>query len=109
MDLAAIPWQNTTYRGIAIHFYAADRKSGRALVLIRMEPGCGYPRHRHRGPEQLLVVHGAYTDDRGTHSAGQFVLYDDGTEHAPVATSEPGGAPCVLLALANEGIKLLGG
>ena len=109
MDLTAIPWQSTRDPGVGIHFYAADRKSGRALVLIRMEPGCGYPRHRHRGPEQVLVVAGGYRDERGEHRAGQFVLYADGTEHAPIATADPGSQPCVLLALADEGIKLLGG
>ncbi|MFY9345228.1 MAG: cupin domain-containing protein [Planctomycetota bacterium] len=109
MDLTAIPWQSTRYPGVAIHFYATDRQSRRALVLIRMEPGCGYPRHRHHGEEHLLVVQGCYRDERGEHRAGGFAIYPDGSEHAPVATSEPGAVPCVLLALAHEGIVLLGG
>ena len=33
--------------------------------------------------------------------------YAPGTEHGPRATGEPGGEPCVLLALAHEGVKLL--
>lgn len=109
MDLAAIPWQPTRYPGVAVCFYSSDRASGRALVLIRMEPGCGYPRHRHRGEEHLLVVQGGYRDERGEHRAGSFVRYDDGSEHAPTATDGPGAGPCVLLALAHEGIKLLAG
>lgn len=108
MDLTAIPWQSTRYPGIAIHFYASDRRTGRTLALIRMDPGCGYPRHRHRGPEHLLVVQGGYRDDHGEHRAGQFVVHDDGSEHAPVALGGPDAEPCVLLALAHEGIKLLG-
>lgn len=108
MDLTAIPWQSTRYPGIAIHFYATDRRTGRALALIRMEPECGYPRHRHRGPEQLLVVQGGYRDEAGEHQAGQFVRYDDGSEHAPVAMRTTDAQPCVLLALAPEGILLLG-
>lgn len=109
MDLTAIPWQSTRHPGVAVHFYASDRATGRALVLIRMAPGCGYPRHRHRGEEHLLVVQGGYRDDAGEHHAGRFVRYPDGSEHAPVALDGPGAAPCVLLALAHEGIKLLGG
>lgn len=109
MDLDAIPWQTTRYRGVSVHFYASHRASGRALVLIRMEPGHGYPRHEHRGAEHLLVVQGAYRDERGEHRAGEFAVYGDGSEHAPVATAEPGAPPCVLLALAHEGITLLGG
>lgn len=109
MDLAAIPWQETRYRGIGIWFYSSDRATGRALVLIRMDPGCGYPRHRHRGEERLLVVQGAYRDDRGEHRAGEFAVYEPGSDHAPVATSEPGARPCVLLALADEGLEFLAG
>jgi putative transcriptional regulator len=108
LDLTAIPWRTTRYPGIAVHFYATDRERGRALVLIRMEPGHGYPRHRHRGEERLLVVQGAYRDERGVHRAGDITVYEDGSDHAPIATDEPGALPCVLLALAHEGITLLG-
>ncbi len=109
MNLDAIPWQPTRYPGIDVHFYASDRSSGRALALIRMAPGCSYPRHRHRGEEHLLVVQGGYRDDRGVHRAGEFAHYGDGTDHAPIAVDEPGAPACVLLALAHEGIQLLGG
>jgi anti-sigma factor ChrR (cupin superfamily) len=108
MDLAAIPWRTTRYPGIRIHFYAADQRSGRALVLIEMAPGHGYPRHRHRGAEEVLVVQGAYRDEAGEHPARQFVSYADGTVHTPVAL-DGSPEPCVLLALAHEGISLLAG
>jgi len=85
-----------------------DQRSGRALVLIEMAPGHGYPRHRHRGAEEVLVVQGAYRDEAGEHPAGQFVSYADGTVHTPVAL-DGSPEPCVLLALAHEGISLLAG
>jgi putative transcriptional regulator len=100
MELDTIPWQSTRYPGIAVHFYASDKRSKRVLALIRMEPGCGYPPHRHTNTEEVLVVRGGYEDELGTYEAG--------TEHGPRATGVPGGEPCVLLALAHEGIKLLG-
>lgn len=106
MDLGAVPWRTTRYPGIAVHFYASDRRTGRVLALIRMDPGHGYPRHTHRGVEAVLVLAGGYTDERGEHRAGEFVHYEDGSTHAPVAL--PAGAPCVLLALAHEGVQLLG-
>lgn len=108
MDLSAVPWRQSRYPGVAIHFYASNRATGRALALIRMEPGHGYPVHRHRGEEHVLVVQGGYRDRQGEHRSGDFVVYEDGSEHAPVALAEPGAPPCVLLALAHEGIKLLG-
>ena len=88
-----------------MHFYSANRTTGRVLALIRMEPGHGYPAHRHRGPEEVLVLQGAYADARGEHRAGSFVRYEDGSSHAPVAVT--GTDACVLLALAYEGVELL--
>lgn len=107
MDLAAIPWLSTRYPGVGLHFYASDRHSGRVVALIRMEPGHGYPRHRHRGVEEVLIVQGGYRDERGRHEAGQFVVYEDGSTHTPVALDGPTDPPCVLLAIAHEGISLL--
>lgn len=109
MDLTAIPWRTTRYAGIRVHFYRSDGDTGRVLALICMDPGCGYPRHRHRGAEELLVIQGGYRDEHGEYRAGAFVRHDDGTSHAPVALAGDGAAPCVLLALAHEGIALLSG
>lgn len=109
MQLDSIPWQPTSYAGISVHFYASDRDSKRVLALIRMEPGCGYPAHKHTSDEELIVVQGGYEDELGRYVKGQLVRYAPGTEHAPRATGAPGSEPCVLLALAHEGIKLLGG
>ena len=103
MDLAPIPWRTTRHPGVRIWFYASDRHSGRTVALIAMEPGCSYPRHRHRGTEELLVLQGGYLDQLGEHRQGEHVRYQDGTEHQPVALP---GATCVLFAVAHEGIAL---
>lgn len=91
-----------------MHFYASDRDTNRVLALIRMQPGCGYPPHKHTSDEEVLVVRGGYADELGSYRQGQLVRYPPGTEHAPRATGSDGDDPCVLLALAHEGIKLLG-
>ena len=109
MDLNVFPWRTTRHEGIAVHFYASEERSGRVLALIRMEPGCGYPRHQHGGREEVLVLQGGYRDELGDHLAGEFVGYEDGSVHSPIALGQAGAEPCVLLALAHEGIRLLGG
>jgi len=106
MDLAAIPWRTTRYPGVRVHFYCSDEGSGRVVALIAMAAGCGYPRHRHRGAEEVFVVQGGYRDEFGDHVAGQRRRYEDGSAHAPVALA---GEECVLLAVAHEGIALLSG
>jgi putative transcriptional regulator len=102
---AAVPWRDTRYPGVAVHFYASRKDTGRVVALIRMNPGCGYPRHRHRGPEDVLVLQGGYRDERGEHHAGSAVHYEDGSIHGPCALAES-TEPCVLLAVAHEGIEL---
>ncbi|MCB9885555.1 MAG: cupin domain-containing protein [Planctomycetes bacterium] len=106
---ADVPWRQTRYPGVAVHFYASDRRTGRVVALIRMEPGCGYPAHKHRAAEDVVVLQGGYRDERGEHRAGTFLHYEDGSIHGPVGAPSPDGLPCVLLAVAHEGVQLLGG
>jgi anti-sigma factor ChrR (cupin superfamily) len=82
MDLEPIPWRTTRYPGVAIHFYASDKQSGRVLALIRMEPGCGYPEHRHRGEEHVLVLQGGYRDERRPRGRPRSCVYEDRSVHA---------------------------
>lgn len=107
MDLAAIPWQTTRHPGVRVHFYSSDRQTGRVVALIAMAPGCGYPRHRHQGAEEVLVLQGGYRDEVGEYRSGQFVRYEDGSAHSPVAID--GSEDCVLFAVAHEGIALSSG
>ena len=106
LDLDRIPWTPTRHAGVHVHFLSADRESGYAAVLIRMEPGCAYPPHRHRGSEELLVLSGAYEDELGCYAEGSFVRYDDGSRHHP-RCPEDAASDCVLFAIAREGIELL--
>jgi putative transcriptional regulator len=101
MDLRTVPFKATRYPGVSIHFYHSDRASGHAAVMIRMQPGSSYPAHRHRGVEELLILQGGYRDERGEHRAGDYVRYEDGSVHHPVALP---GDPCVFFAVTAEGI-----
>jgi putative transcriptional regulator len=104
MDLDAVPFRATRYPGVWIHFFHRDEATRHAAVMIKMEPGCSYPAHRHRGPEELLILAGGYRDERGEHRAGDFVRYEDRTVHHPVALD---GEPCVFFAISAEGIDFV--
>lgn len=123
--LAELPWRATRYEGIdwldlvgAQSEASGDTSRGAPAdgeqnpsqtVLIRMAPGCGYPRHRHIGPEDVLVLAGGYRDEDGrTFEAGQFVRYPSGSEHAPVAigSGPESSEPCILFAVAHCGTEL---
>ena len=100
-----VPFRATRHPGVRIYFYASDRATGRVTALIGMQPGCGYPAHRHQGAEDVLVLQGGYRDARGEHRAGDRVRYEDGSAHAPVALS--GEVECILFAVSHEGIAPL--
>ncbi len=108
-DIASLAWRTTRYPGVD-WIDLASSSDGTATVLIRMAPGCGYPEHRHVGPEDVLVLSGGYRDDDGTgsgaeHRAGTFVRYPEGSVHSPIALEEPSGEPCLLFAVAHRGTE----
>jgi anti-sigma factor ChrR (cupin superfamily) len=104
-DFSSIEWRGTRYEGIFLHALRRDEETGDSTVLIRMEPGCGYPAHRHNGVEEILILQGGYRDQQGEHRAGDYVLNEAGSEHHPVALCE--AEACIMIAFAHGGIKLL--
>ena len=120
VDEAAVDWQETSAPGVHWSLLSSAGGAGGGAsaggsVLIRMAPGHGYPPHRHLGPEEVLVLAGGYSDDRGTYRAGDYVGYEPGSVHAPVALGDssratgPDNPACVLFASASGGIEVLSG
>ncbi|HEX3560498.1 MAG TPA: cupin domain-containing protein [Pyrinomonadaceae bacterium] len=104
LDLTRIPWRSTRHEGIHLHFLRRDAATGDATVLIRMEPGCSYPAHRHNGVEEVFILQGGYRDARGTYRAGDYVLNEAGSAHEPTALTDP-TEDCIMLAVAHGGIE----
>lgn len=104
-SLASIEWHETKYQGIYLHALRRDKETGDATVLIRMEAGCGYPAHRHRGVEEVLILQGGYRDQNGEHRAGDYLINEAGSAHHPIALE--GSEDCIMLAITHGGIELL--
>lgn len=110
-----LAWRSTDVEGVdwlPLHL-GGDRSGGDVTALIRMAPGRGYPAHRHRGIEEVLVLAGGYRDADGEYRAGDYVRYEPGTAHAPVALGDAArevsddNPACVLYAVSREGVELL--
>jgi anti-sigma factor ChrR (cupin superfamily) len=108
LDLSKILWRATRRKGIHLRFLRRDAETGDATVLIRMEPGCSYPPHRHHGVEEVFVLQGGYRDSRGAHRAGDYVVNEAGSTHHPTALEDP-AEDCVMLAIAHGGIEIIKG
>lgn len=116
-DTAGVAWRSTSSEGVRWLLLASEpcpegtpRHEAGATVLIRMEPGHGYPPHRHGDVEEVLVLAGGYRDERGEHGAGDYVRYEAGSVHTPVALGDPSrpashdNPACVLFATARGGV-----
>jgi anti-sigma factor ChrR (cupin superfamily) len=72
---------------------------------LSFEPGVSFPKHRHRGEEQLLVLEGAFVDTLGvTVRAGDACCMAPQSEHALRILDE---GRCVA-AVAERGIEFTG-
>lgn len=117
IDTESVAWQETGVPGIRIcPLSPAEIVRGAAgpvdaTVLIRMEPGHGYPSHKHLGVEQVLILAGGYRDERGEHPTGSYLRYEEGSVHSPVALGQAGecasarNPACVLFAFSQGGIE----
>jgi len=103
-SLSTIEWHATKHKGIYLHFLRRDEETCDATLFIRMEPGCGYPAHRHNGLEEVLILQGGYRDQTGEHRAGDYLINEAGSAHHPIALDGP--QDCIMLAISHGGIEL---
>lgn len=55
----------------------------RATSLVRYAPGAKFERHVHGGGEEIFVLEGVFSDERGDHPAGTYLRNPPGSAHAP--------------------------
>jgi anti-sigma factor ChrR (cupin superfamily) len=55
----------------------------RATSIVRYAAGSHFDRHVHEGGEEILVLHGVFSDENGDYPAGAYLRNPPGTSHAP--------------------------
>ncbi len=83
-------WRPGPVRGFRMADVSPAPKGGTAC-LLRGSPGATFPRHRHLGPEQVMVLQGGFRELDQT--AGEFWTGDDapkdaGTHHSFVIVND---------------------
>jgi len=58
-------------------------ESGQVTSVVRYEPGATFPAHDHPDGEEILVLEGVFSDERGDWPAGTYLLNPEGFRHAP--------------------------
>ena len=62
-------------------------ESGQVTSVVRYEPASRFPAHDHPEGEEILVLEGVFSDERGDWPAGTFLLNPEGFRHAPFSES----------------------
>jgi anti-sigma factor ChrR (cupin superfamily) len=86
--------------GVEIHRLWGDPPEGPGAALLRYAPGASIPAHQHVGHEQILVLAGSQSDERGLYRAGTLIVNAPGSGHA-VHSAEG----CLVLVVWELGIK----
>jgi quercetin dioxygenase-like cupin family protein len=96
-------WSLSVLRGLKTFDVVLDTAArGAQAHLLHFAPGLHFPKHRHRGPESVLVLEGAYRDHSGLEvHAGETQSMPANSEHELRIL---GNTPCVAAVL-EHGVK----
>lgn len=95
-------WQ---WAGKGLKILNLDVGGATEVELLRIEPGCGAPRHSHRGNEFTLVVSGGFSDERGSYGPGDVSIAGPEDTHQPIADDD---GVCFALAVRDGSLKFTG-
>lgn len=93
------------FAGPGLKTMTLDVASEAKVELLRIEPGCGAPKHTHDGNEYTLVVAGGFTDEKGSYGPGDLSIAGPEDLHQPIA--DPGEV-CYALAVTDGSLKFTG-
>lgn len=85
--------------------YAVLWSAGSLLVVAHMPAGRYFPRHVHPGREDVLILSGGYEDHLGSYAAGEYAVYEAGSEHRPATLPDE---ECWILTRLERPIRFCG-
>lgn len=88
VEVAALPWEKTSFPGVEAKTLLLDRASGLLTVLLKMAPGVKLPDHEHVLIEQTYLLEGTLVCGEGTVKPGDFVWRPAGSRHEAWAGPE---------------------
>ena len=77
----------TGHPGIERSLFRNHEGGGRSSA-VRLVAGARFPRHRHQGPEEVLVLSGRVRIDGLDLEAGDWVFSEPGSDHDVVALTD---------------------
>lgn len=80
-----LPWQASPSPLVARKrlYHSGPPEAGVVTSIVRYAPGAQFPEHPHPQGEEILVLDGTFSDQRGDFPAGTYMLNPEGFRHAP--------------------------
>ncbi len=69
-------------------FDRIGNESARATSMVRYKPNSQFSTHSHHGGEEILVLEGVFSDEKGDYPAGSYIRNPIGTSHVPKVGAE---------------------
>lgn len=83
---ARLSWVSSPAAGVERRMlYRVGEEVARATSIVRYAPGSQFPRHTHRGGEEILVLSGTFQDEHAIYPAGCYFRNPPGTSHIPAS------------------------
>jgi anti-sigma factor ChrR (cupin superfamily) len=80
-----LPWQPSPAARVWRKrlYHAGSPEAGTVTSIVRYDAGARFPSHEHPQGEEILVLSGTFSDERGDFGAGSYMLNPEGFSHAP--------------------------
>lgn len=82
--LNAMDWQTSRADGLSrIPLEREAAESGHTTSFVKFESNSYFPRHSHPQGEELYVIEGVFSDEKGDYPAGIYIRNPPGSNHKP--------------------------
>ncbi|HSC66061.1 MAG TPA: ChrR family anti-sigma-E factor [Cellvibrio sp.] len=104
-QLPDLPWQRQTKEISKFDLTSLINVKGFQVALQKISAGAKVPTHTHKGFEYTVILSGAFSDELGVYSQGDFIARDATHKHSPTALQNE---DCICLTVLNAPLKFTG-
>jgi anti-sigma factor ChrR (cupin superfamily) len=77
-------WVTSPADGVSrVHLEREAEETGHTTSFVKFEPGSFFPEHSHPRGEELYILSGVFSDERGDYPAGSYIRNPPGSRHTP--------------------------
>ena len=82
-----LAWHSSPIQGVERQMLdRVGEEVARATSVVRYAPNTEFTPHTHDGGEEILVLDGCFSDERGDYPAGTYLRNPPASQHAPFST-----------------------